>query len=135
MVNKVFINLPVKELGRSMEFFRLMGFGFDMRWADEKAVAVILNENTFVMLLTNEFYRSFTLLPVNDTNQTSEVIVALEAENREQVDEYADKASAAGAQRLNKYEEMEGAMYGIRFADPDGHLWEIFYMDVDPVRE
>ena len=99
-----------------------MGFEFDMRWADGNGVAMTLNENTFVMLLSQQFYKSFSGIAINNTAYTSEVTVALEVEDRASVDGYTRKAAEAGAERIEGHEEMEGEMYGISFADADGHL-------------
>ncbi|MBB3111403.1 hypothetical protein FHS18_003471 [Paenibacillus phyllosphaerae] len=129
-LSKAFINLPVKNLQQSMDFFSRIGFEFNMQFTDDNATSMIINEHTYVMLLVEPFFQTFTSKEVADAKRSTEVIVALAADSRAQVDEIADKAMAAGAQH-SKDPQDHGFMYGRSFQDINGHLWEVFYME-DP---
>ncbi len=124
----LFVNLPVKDLDRSVEFFTSLGFSFDPRFTDETATQMIVSENAFVMLLVENRFKDFTKKPLADATKQTEVIMALSADSRECVDELADKALAAGGSPANEPLEM-GFMYGRSFNDLDGHLWEVVWMD------
>lgn len=125
---QVFINLPVKHLQESIDFFTALGFEFNSDYTDENATCLIINENTFAMLLTREFFGTFTSKTIIDTSSHTEVIVAISASSREQVDELVNKALAAGGKPYNDPVDM-GFMYNWSFQDIDGHLWEVMYMD------
>ena len=124
----LFVNLPVKDLDRSVGFFTSLGFSFDPRFTDETATQMIVSENAFVMLLVENRFKDFTKKPLADATKQTEVIMALSADSRECVDELADKALAAGGSPANEPLEM-GFMYGRSFNDLDGHLWEVVWMD------
>jgi predicted lactoylglutathione lyase len=124
----IFLNLAVEDLPRSVEFFTELGFTFDARFTDENATAMIVNEQAIVMLLVRDFFKGFTGKELADPRTQTEAIVALSAESREDVDRFADLALAAGGSSANEPMEL-GFMYGRSFHDPDGHLWEIFWMD------
>ena len=132
-LDKIFVNLPVKDLNKSIEFFTQIGFGFNAQFTDEKATCMIVNEKCYVMLLVEDFYKSFTNKEIVDTTKGSEVIVALAAENKEQVIELVNKALAAGGKAYNEPSD-QGFMYTWSFQDLDGHLWELFYMDESTVQ-
>jgi len=125
---KIFVNLAVKDLQRTVAFFTELGFEFDPRFTDEQATCMIVSEDAYVMLLVDERFKDFTRKPIADSTTETEVIVALSAESREEVDELADKALRAGGSPANDPMEM-GFMYGRSFHDPDGHLWELIWMD------
>jgi uncharacterized protein len=125
---KIFVNLAVKDLQRTVAFFTELGFEFDPRFTDEQATCMIVSEDAYVMLLVDERFKDFTRKPTADSTTETEVIVALSAESREEVDELADKALRAGGSPANDPMEM-GFMYGRSFHDPDGHLWELIWMD------
>ncbi|HSI96914.1 MAG TPA: VOC family protein, partial [Gaiellaceae bacterium] len=124
----LFPNLAVKDLDRSVSFFTELGFTFDPRFTDETATAMIVNEQAVVMLLVESRFKDFTKKALVDSTKQTEAIIALSAESREDVDSFADKALAAGGSRANDPMDL-GFMYGRSFEDPDGHLWEIFWMD------
>ena len=124
----IFPNLPVKDLDRSVAFFTELGFSFDPRFTDENATAMIVNDGASVMLLTEPFFASFTSKELVDTTTQVESILALSAESREDVDALADRALEVGGSPAREPMEL-GFMYGRSFNDPDGHLWEIFWMD------
>lgn len=130
MIQQVFINLPVKSLGRSVEFFTKLGFTFDPRFTDENATCLIIGENTFAMLLLEKFFKTFTPGKLCDAAKGTEVIVAISLESRAEVDQLMEKALAAGATEPRPPQDYE-FMYGRDFLDPDGHIWEPFYMDME----
>lgn len=135
MSRKIFVNLPVADLGKSVEFFSWLGFDFNPQFTDETATCMIIGESNFVMLLTNDKYKSFTPgLEICDTYKSSEVIVCLSAESREEVDAMIEKAIAAGGSAYREPEEY-GFMYGRAFRDPDGHIWELVWMDTAAMQQ
>ncbi len=126
---QIFVNLPVKDLGRSMDFFTELGFSFDQRFTDEKAACLVIDDNIYAMLLTEPFFRTFTKKEVADASRSTEAILALSVESRQRVDELVDRALTVGGRPSNETDD-QGFMYGRSFQDPDGHLWEVFYMDM-----
>lgn len=128
MATKIFVNLPVKDLTRSIEFFTKLGFTFNPQFTDDKATCMIISENIFAMLLVEERFKDFTKKQVCDAKENTEVLIALDADSREEVDEMVQKAVEAGGS-IYKDPQDHGWMYGHSFADPDGHQWEILYMD------
>ena len=126
----IFVNLPVKDFDRSVAFFTTLGFSFDSRFTDETATQMIVSDHAFVMLLTESRFKDFTKKELVDATRHTEVIMAISAESREAVDELADKALAAGGSYANEPLEMGDFMYSRSFDDPDGHLWEIVWMDM-----
>ena len=129
---KIFVNLPVKDLTKSVAFFTQLGFEFNPHFTDENATAMIIGDDAVVMLLVERFFKTFTNKQVCDASKGTEAIIALSADSREQVDEIADKALAAGGQPSNEPVD-QGIMYGRSFQDLDGHLWEVMYMDAGAV--
>ena len=129
MNREVFINLPVKSLERSVKFYTKIGFTFDKNFTNEDGTMMIVNDKASVMLLTEKFFQSFTKKPIGNAEKSPEVIVALSADSKEDVDNQAAKVEKAGGKIVDKFTEP-AEMYGIRFEDPDAHLWEIFYMDM-----
>ena len=125
---KIFVNLAVEDLDRSVRFFTQLGFSFDQRFTDERATCMIISDEAFVMLLVKDRFRDFTKKEICDSNTHTEAILALSAESREGVDEVVQKALAAGGQRANDFSD-HGFMYSGSFRDPDGHLWEVLWMD------
>ncbi|MGP0584741.1 VOC family protein [Paenibacillus timonensis] len=131
-LSNIFVNLPIKDLQRSMNFFLALGFEFNPQFTDEKAACLVIGENIFAMLLTEEYFKSFTKKEIPDTSGHSEVIVALSADSRNQVDDIVNKALASGGKPYSDPVD-HGFMYTWSFQDPDGHLWEIMYMDASAV--
>jgi len=125
---KIFVNLSVRDLERSKEFFRQLGFGFNAKFTDEKAACLIVNEQASVMLLTEPFFRSFTPNEICDTTCHTEGLFALSCASRAEVDEMVRTALAAGGKRAMDPQD-HGFMYGWSFYDPDGHHWEVLWMD------
>ena len=130
----MFVNLAVQDLDRSVDFFTKLGFTFDDRYTDETATAMVVNEQAVVMLLVKDRFKDFTKKELADTASATEAIMALSASSREDVDAFADKALAAGGSPANEPMEMD-FMYGRSFQDPDGHLWEVFWMDPSAIEQ
>lgn len=135
MAKQIFVNLPVKDLRRSMEFFKSLGFAFNPQFTDSKAACMVINDGSiYAMLVTEEFFKTFTKKPIADASKTTEVLIALDAESRDEVNDLVGKAVAAGGSVYREPED-HGWMYGHSFADPDGHQWEIMYMDQSAMPE
>ena len=128
MATKMFLNLPVKDLNRSMEFFKRMGFAFNLQYTNEKGACMVISDTIYVMLLIEDFFTSFTKKKVPDTLASAQAIIGISAESRETVDLLVEKAFDAGAGVYNDPQDM-GFMYSRSFADLDGHLWEVFHME------
>lgn len=128
MATKVFLNLPVKDLKRSMEFFVALGYSFNPQFTDDAAACLVISEEIYGMLLTHEKFEEFTPKPISDSSRTTEVVIALSCDSRADVDKIADKAMAAGASKCKDPTDY-GFMYLRSFQDLDGHLWEYFWMD------
>jgi predicted lactoylglutathione lyase len=123
----IFVNLPVRELERSKQFFAKLGFEFDPRFTDEKAACMILSDKGFVMLLSQPFFETFTKRKVCDTGTHTEALLALSCESRAEVDEIVRKAIDAGGSHAMDPQD-HGFMYGWSFYDVDGHHWEVLWM-------
>lgn len=124
----VFINLPVADLARSRAFFSGLGYGFNENFSDDKALAMLLDEGAMVMLLRRAFFATFTPRRVADATETTEVLVAVACKDRAGVDAMVARALELGGSSVRPPED-HGFMYGHAFADPDGHIWEPFWMD------
>jgi predicted lactoylglutathione lyase/predicted 3-demethylubiquinone-9 3-methyltransferase (glyoxalase superfamily) len=124
----MFVNLAVRDLKKSMEFFSLLGFGFNSQFTDDKAACMVINEEAYVMLLTEPFFKGFTKRELCDTSTQTEALLALSCSSRAQVDETVRKAIAAGGQHAMPPQD-HGFMYGWSFYDLDGHHWEVLWMD------
>lgn len=128
MRDVVYINLPVADPGKSRDFFSGLGFHFDAAFSNEEASAMILSPAVTVMLLSVRFFGTFTPKGIANTGEGKEVLIALGAESREEVDEMMKKALKSGAVEFRATQDM-GNMYGRSFEDPDGHVWEIVWVD------
>lgn len=128
MTTKIFVNLPVKNLKQSIEFFTQLGFEFNPQFTDETATCMIVSETIFVMLLTYEKFKTFTPNAICDAKQSTEVLVCLSAESREKIDEMVHQAIAAGGTTYSEPQD-HGFMYAHGFQDLDGHIWELMYME------
>ncbi len=127
-VQMIFVNLPVKDLNKSKEFFAQVGFTFNPQFTDENATCMVIHDNIFAMLQVEDYFKSFTKKEIPNKENSSEVIVALSVESREQVDHYVNNAFAAGGKH-SKEPKDHGFMYEWGFEDLDGHLWEFIWMD------
>jgi predicted lactoylglutathione lyase len=134
MATKIFVNLPVKDLNRTVEFFTRLGFAFNPQFTDENAACMIIGEDNYIMLLVEKFFRTFTNKEICDVAKDAEVIVALSAESREKVDQMMNRVLEAGGKESRDPQD-HGWMYGRSFQDIDGHLWEIIYMDVSAAQK
>jgi len=128
MGTKIFVNLPVKDLQKSIAFFTQLGFSFNPQFTDETATCMIVSEDIFVMLLTHDKFKMFTPKDICDATKSTEVLVCLSSESREKVDDMVRKAMAAGGSTYRQPQD-HGFMYGHGFQDLDGHIWEVMYMD------
>jgi uncharacterized protein len=128
VTTKIFVNLPVKDLGKTVNFFIKLGFKFNPKFTDENATCMIVTEDILVMLLVEKFFKIFTKKEICDTARNTEVIIALSAESKEKVDEMINKAVEAGGKESREVQD-EGWMYGRGFEDIDGHLWEVVFMN------
>ena len=133
MATKIFVNLPVKNLNKSIEFFTKLGFTFNQQFTDETATCMIVTDDIFVMLLTEEKFKTFTPNEICDAKKSTEVLVCLSRESRAKVDEMILKAVAAGGKTYNEPQD-HGFMYAHGFQDLDGHIWELIYMEPSAVQ-
>lgn len=130
MPSKVFINLPVKDLDKSVGFFTNLGFSFNPQFSDDKAGCMVVSDSIFVMLLTETYFKTFIDTGVCDANQQTEVLIALDADSAEEVKEFVSKAQSLGG-RIYAEPKDHGFMYQHSFADLDRHKWELVYMDMN----
>ncbi|MEG4392500.1 VOC family protein [Microcoleus sp. BROC3] len=134
MATKIFVNLPVKNLDRSVEFFTKLGFSFNTQFTDETATCMVVSEDIFVMLLTEAKFKEFTPNAICDATKSTEVLVCLSSESREEVDKMISKAVAAGGTTYNEPQDY-GFMYSHGFQDLDGHIWETVFMEPSAVNQ
>lgn len=132
MVTQIFVNLPIKDLNRSVVFFTGLGYQFNPHFTDETATCMIISDTIFVMLLTEQKFAQFTNKAVADASKVTESIICLSAPSRDKVDELVQKAVIAGAMTPIPKQD-HGFMYAHGFEDLDGHLWEVVWMDPDAV--
>lgn len=129
MATKVFINLPVKDIGRSRNFFGELGFTFNPQFSDDNAACMIINDSIYVQLLQSDYFATFTRKAVADAHKTTEVLIALDAASREEVNQFISKAAELGGTIYAEAAD-HGWMYQHSFADLDGHQWEMAYVDM-----
>ena len=132
---KIFVNLPVRDLKKTMDFFSKLGFTFNPVFTDENAACLVISDDIYAMLLVEKFFQDF--IPgreICDTRKSTEALVALTAESRGQVDELVKKAVAAGGSEYRQAQDY-GWMYGRAFQDINGHIWEIFHANLDAMPE
>ena len=125
---KIFVNLPVRDLARSVDFFTKLGFTFNPQFTAEQATCMIVSEEAFVMLLVEDRFKDFTRKRICDTTTHTEGLFALSCASRAEVDDMVKTAIAAGGSHAADPQD-HGFMYGWSFYDPDGHHWEVFWMD------
>lgn len=128
MTTQMFLNLPVKNLNRSVEFFTKLGYTFNPQFTNENAICMVVSKDIFVMLLAEKFFQTFTSKQICDATKNTEVMIALSCASREAVDEMVRKAVAAGGITPRKPVD-HGFMYSYGYDDLDGHIWEVFYME------
>jgi predicted lactoylglutathione lyase len=134
MATQIFVNLPVKDLNRSVEFFTKLGYTFNPQFTDEKATCMIISDTIYVMLLTETFFQTFTKKEIVDAHKAVECSICLSADSKDAVNQMVEKAEAAGASIPNPATDY-GFMYQHSFADLDGHHWEHVWMDPKGVPE
>ncbi|MEA3318650.1 MAG: VOC family protein [Bacillota bacterium] len=127
-VEKIFVNMAVKDLSKSKEFFSGLGFEFNQQFTNELAACMVINDHSYAMLLTEDHFKTFTGKEIADSTVSTEAIIALSVDSRETVDKIVHAALEAGG-KPSKEPQDHGFMYGWSFQDLDGHLWELFYMD------
>jgi predicted lactoylglutathione lyase len=132
---QIFVNLPVRDLKKTMDFFGKLGFSFNPVFTDENAACMVISENIYAMLLVEKFFKNF--IPdkeICDAKKSTEALVALSTGSRQEVDELIGKAVAAGGSEYRQAQDY-GWMYGRAFQDINGHIWEIFYANMDTLPE
>jgi uncharacterized protein len=134
MTRKIFVNLPVKDLERSMSFFKQLGFKFNPQFTDDTAACMVIADDIYAMLLTYAKFKTFTKKEIADATRFTEVLTALSFESKAQVNEFVDTALKAGAIESGQLQD-HGFMYGRSFDDLDGHTWEIFWMDPNHIQK
>lgn len=133
MPKMIFVNLPVADLDRSIAFYEAIGATRNPQFSDDTAACMIVSDTIFVMLVTHAKFRQFTPKAIADSRTTSEVLVCLTADSREEVDRTVEKAAAGG--KLDPAPQQDfGFMYLRSFEDPDGHIWEVTWMDVEAMQ-
>jgi predicted lactoylglutathione lyase len=129
MKSQIFINLPVKELERSLNFYTKMGFTNNPQFSDDSGKCMVFSDEIFVMLLTHEKFKAFITRPITDVSKTTSALFSISVESLDRVNEISDNALSGGGK-----EPVEAKDYGFMqqrtIEDPDGHIWEIFYMDM-----
>ena len=131
MHDQLFVNLPIKDLPRSVRFFESLGYTFNPQFTDENATCMILGENLFAMLLVEPYFKTFIEKDVSDAHRATEVLLAVPVGSREAVDALVDKALSAGAKEPRPARDL-GFMYQRSYDDLDGHTWEVFHMSEMP---
>lgn len=132
MATKIFVNLAVKDLKKSIEFFSKLGFKNNPQFTDETAACMIISDDIYTMLLTHKKFKEFTRNEIADTTKTTEVLTCLSAESKNSVNEMVDKAISMGAKEARDQIDY-GFMFARSFHDLDGHIWEIMWMDMNAV--
>ena len=130
MSKLIFINLPVTDLKRSMAFYAAIGAANNPQFTDETAACMVVSDAIHVMLLTHDKWRQFTSKPIVDAHASAQVLLCLSADSKDEVDAYVDKALAAGGTGDPTPTQDFGFMFGRSFEDPDGHIWEVMWMDM-----
>ena len=129
MKSQIFINLPVKDLERSLNFYTKMGFTNNPQFSDDSGKCMVFSDEIFVMLLTHEKFKAFITRPITDVSKTISALFSISVESLDRVNEISDNALSGGGK-----EPVEAKDYGFMqqrtIEDPDGHIWEIFYMDM-----
>ena len=133
MATQIFVNLPVKDLDKSIAFFTALGYTFNPQFTDANATCMIISENIFTMLLVEPFFKGFTDKEIVNAHKSTEVLMGLSADSRAGVDDLVNKAVAAGGIEPRAAQD-HGFMYSRNFSDLDGHMWEIFWMNPEHVQ-
>ena len=134
MTTRIFVNLPVADLDRSMAFFKRLGFAFNPQFTDATAACMVVTDDIYAMLLTHPKFKEFTRKDIADAHKTTEVLTCLAVDRKDRVNELVDTAVAAGGTEARDPQD-HGFMYGRSFNDLDGHIWEIVWMDPSHVQQ
>jgi uncharacterized protein len=134
MGRKIFVNLPTQNLDQAIAFFTQLGFAFNPQFTDETATCMIVSDDIYVMLLTNDKFKTFTPKPICDATKSTEVLICLSCDSREEVDSLVSKAVSGGGSTYNDPQD-HGFMYAHGFQDLDGHIWELMYMEPGAIPE
>lgn len=129
MSKMIFVNLPVRDLPKSRAFYEALGATNNPQFSDETAACMVFSDSIFVMLLTHAKWGFFTKKPISDSHKASEVMLALSGDSRDTVNAMADAAGTAGGVADVNPPQDHGFMFGRSFEDPDGHVWEVIWMD------
>ena len=135
MPRMIFVNLPVADLAKSMAFYEGVGFTNNPRFTNEQAAAMMWSDEITVMLLTHDFWRTFTNKAIPDAKESAQVMLCISRDSREEVDSIVQAAAANGGRADPNPTQDMGFMYGRSFEDPDGHLWEPMWMDAQAATE
>lgn len=131
MSKLIFINLPVADLARASAFYEAIGAEKNPQFSDENASCMVFSDTIFAMLLTHQYFRQFTPKSIADARSSSEVLIGISAESREAVNDLVARAGAAGGAIDPGPVQDHGFMYERSFEDPDGHIWEVIWMDME----
>jgi predicted lactoylglutathione lyase len=135
MSKLIFINLPVRDLPRSIAFYEALGARKNEQFTDHTAACMVFSETIHVMLLTHDKFRQFTPKTIADARETTEVLICMSADSRDAVDDMTARAGAAGGVIDPGPKQDYGFMYGRSFEDLDGHIWEVMWMDVEAAKD
>ena len=135
MAKMIFVNLPVTDLPASMRFYEAVGFTNNEQFTNDQAAAMVWSDTIMVMLLTHDFWKTFTDRAIPNAHESAQVFLCLSHDSREEVDAIVAKAGAAGGKAGPTPTQDHGFMYGSSFEDPDGHIWENVYMNMAAVPE
>ncbi len=130
---KLFVNIPVRDLQRSIDFFETLGFAFNTQFTDATATCMLVGEDAYFMLISTERFKEFSKRPVGDSQKETNALFAISVDNRDEVDTFVNKALTAGGSRAADPQD-HGFMYAWSFYDIDGHHWEVFWMDPSAVQ-
>jgi predicted lactoylglutathione lyase len=130
MATQLFVNLPIESTKQSNAFFKALGFEFNSMFSNEVATCLIINDSTFVMLLEHSHFKDFTKKAIANAHQTTEVLLAINKDNKQEVNEFVNKAISLGAIEAREVQELD-FMFSRAFSDLDGHIWEVGSMDLE----
>lgn len=135
MIKEIWINLPVKDVKRTKDFFTKIGFTLNTEYPDtDHSVSFMVgNKDVIIMFFAESVFKSFTQHVLTDTKQSSEVLFSFDAQSHKEVDDMAEKVKNAGGDIFSQPKENQGWMYGFAFADPDGHRWNMLHMDLSKI--
>jgi predicted lactoylglutathione lyase len=131
MTKMIFVNLPVSNLARATAFYQAVGAAKNDQFSDDTASCMVFSETIHAMLLTHDKFRQFTSKKIADAKTSCEVLICISADSRDAIDDIVAKAKSAGGSPDPTPTQDFGFMYGRSFEDPDGHIWEVMWMDVE----